>query len=180
MHYIKGMDRERNIRSVIKPHYNEFVCFVLSWIKLHYITNVRGRGRKRDGLIPRRNIEKRIHMNDQLYDQRGHLSNRITRLRSFRPSVRPPVACTSNGQPSFKRKSLALQFHILADIIYVHFIYTTFKHFWPHCWPTSLPMNERRLFSHCVALVQVFMYVSKRISETSGCSITEYCVNTRI
>ena len=30
MHCIKGMDRERNIRSVIKPHYNEFVCFVLS------------------------------------------------------------------------------------------------------------------------------------------------------
>ena len=123
-----------------------------------------GRGRTRDGLIPRRNIEKRIHMNDQLCDQRGHLSNRITRLRSFRPSV----ACTGNGQPSFKRKSLALQFHILADIIYVHFTYSTFKHFWPHCWPTSLPMNESRLFSHWVALAQVFMYVSNRISETSG------------
>jgi hypothetical protein len=72
-----------------------------------------GRERKRDGLIPWRNIEKRIHMNDQLYDQRGHLSNRITRLRSVCPSL----ACTANGQPSLKRKSLALRrlFHILSD-----------------------------------------------------------------
>jgi len=52
-----------------------------------------------------------------------------TELRGFVRSVRPSVACTGNGQPSFKRKSLALQFQFLADIIYIHFIYSTFKHF---------------------------------------------------
>jgi len=52
-----------------------------------------------------------------------------TELRGFVRSVRPSVACTGNGQSSFKRKSLALQFHILAAIMYVHFIYSMFKHF---------------------------------------------------
>lgn len=81
------------------------------------------RGRERDRLIPWRNTEKRIHMNDQLCDQRGHLSNRITRLRSFHMSVRPLVACIGNGRLSFKSKSSAPQTIPISLLIPYKFIW---------------------------------------------------------
>jgi hypothetical protein len=54
-------------------------------------------------------------MNDQLCDQRGHLSNRITRLRSFRPSVRRVHWLTVGLHSNAKAQPYTDCSNILAD-----------------------------------------------------------------